>query len=96
MTDILQKLEELINDRAENSAPKDSYVAKMLKKGENKISQKVVEEAGEVIIAALAEDEGQVIYESADLLFHLMLLLKAKNVPLDKVLAELQSRMDIK
>ena len=92
MTDTLKKLCEVIEDRRGKS-PDKSYVAKMFKKGRNKICQKVGEEAAEVIIASLAEKKKDVVSESADLLFHLCMLWADKGVSIDKVMAELESRM---
>jgi phosphoribosyl-ATP pyrophosphohydrolase len=87
----LARLETVIAERR-NGDPAASYVAKMHGKGLNKIAQKLGEEAVETIIAALAEDRAALVGEAADLLFHLMLLLGAKEVPLAEVLAELDRR----
>ena len=91
----LIKLRELIEERLQSN-PKDSYVVKTFKKGRNKIAQKFGEEAVEVTVAYLAEDKNQVIYESADLLFHLSLLWKDRDVAVEEVMAELERRMGIK
>jgi phosphoribosyl-ATP pyrophosphohydrolase/phosphoribosyl-AMP cyclohydrolase len=64
----------------------------MLDKGLPKVAQKVGEEAVETVIAALAEDETALLNESADLLYHLLLLLRAKNVGLQQVVDVLKSR----
>jgi phosphoribosyl-ATP pyrophosphohydrolase len=72
--------------------PEDSYVAHLHAKGLGKIAQKLGEEATETVIAALMGDEAEVITEAADLLFHLMVLLGAKGVKLEQVLAELERR----
>ena len=72
--------------------PKDSYVAKMLLKGPLKIAKKVGEEAVEVSIAAAANDRGQVVLESSDLLFHLLLLWQAMGVTPAQVMEELKRR----
>lgn len=72
--------------------PDSSYVARLNAKGLNKIAQKLGEEATETVIAALAGDRAELVGEAADLLFHLLVLLNAKNVPLGDVLAELDRR----
>jgi phosphoribosyl-ATP pyrophosphohydrolase len=87
----LARLEAVIAERR-GGDPSASYVAKLNAKGLNKIAQKVGEEAVETIIAALAEDRAALVGEAADLLFHLLLLLGAKDVPLAEVLAELDRR----
>jgi phosphoribosyl-ATP pyrophosphohydrolase len=58
----------------------------------SRISQKVGEEAVELVVAANAEDEGRVAAESADLLYHVLVLLQARGVPLDAVWRELEHR----
>jgi len=88
---ILARLEAVIAERR-GGDPQASYVAKLNAKGLNKIAQKLGEEAVETIIAALAEDRVALVGEAADLLFHLLLLLGAKDVPLAEVLAELDRR----
>lgn len=72
--------------------PDSSYVARLHAKGLGKIAQKVGEEAVECVIAALSEDARALTGEAADLLFHLLVLLDARGVPLDAVLAELDRR----
>ena len=72
--------------------PETSYVARLHARGLKKIAQKLGEEATECVIAALAEDRPALIGESADLLFHLLVLLSAKDIPLADVLAELDRR----
>ena len=87
----LQRLEAVIASRRTGD-PQASYVARLNAKGLGKIAQKLGEEATETIIAALTEDHQALVGEAADLLFHLMVLLSAKNVPLSDVLAELDRR----
>jgi phosphoribosyl-ATP pyrophosphohydrolase len=89
--DILARLEATIAQRRMGD-PTASYVAKLNAKGIAKIAQKVGEEGTETVIAALAGDHAELVGEAADLIFHLMVLLSAKNVPLAEVLAELQRR----
>jgi phosphoribosyl-ATP pyrophosphohydrolase/phosphoribosyl-AMP cyclohydrolase len=82
---------ELIIDQRKNENSKTSYVASILKKGVKEIAKKVIEEAGETSIAAVTND-GRLIDESADLLFHLLVLLKNQNYSLNDVLIELKTR----
>ena len=91
MTDTLAKLEAAIAQR-KDADPASSYVAKLNARGIGKIAQKVGEEATETVIAALSGDHAELVGEAADLLFHLMVLLGAKGVPLAEVLAELGRR----
>ncbi len=89
--DTLTRLEATIAQRL-LASPDESYVAKLHAKGLNTIAQKVGEEATETVIAAIAGDEAELVGEAADLLFHLMVLLAEKGVPLEAVLAELDRR----
>jgi len=91
MTDTLARLEATIADRRAAS-PETSYVAKLNSKGLPKIVQKLGEEATEAVIAAVCGSNEELVSESADLIFHLMVLLNAKGVSLDHVLAELDRR----
>ncbi len=70
----------------------DSYVNRLRQRGLNKIAQKVGEEAVETVIAALAEEEADFINETSDLVFHLLVLLKEKGIPLEKIAKNLESR----
>jgi len=72
--------------------PAGSYTVKLLDRGVPKVSQKVGEEAIEVVVAANAEDGARLASESADLLYHLLVLLEARGVTLDDVLRELEER----
>jgi phosphoribosyl-ATP pyrophosphohydrolase/phosphoribosyl-AMP cyclohydrolase len=72
--------------------PEGSYTAQLLADGIRKVSQKVGEEAVEVIVAAHAEDHDRLASEAADLLYHLLVLLQARGVPLDSVWRELETR----
>ncbi|WCT72761.1 phosphoribosyl-ATP diphosphatase [Sphingomonas naphthae] len=91
MTDTLLRLEKTIAARR-GADPSMSYVASLLAKGTKKAAQKLGEEATETIIAALAEDAQALRGEAADLLFHLMVLLADRGVPIADVLAELDRR----
>ena len=88
---FLSTLETVIKDRKENQAD-DSYVASLFKKGINKIAQKVGEEAVEVVIEAKDDNMQLFLDESADLLFHYLILLQAKGVRLNDIVDVLKSR----
>jgi phosphoribosyl-AMP cyclohydrolase / phosphoribosyl-ATP pyrophosphohydrolase len=88
----LADLERTIADRAAAADPEASYTARLLAKGIDTVCKKVGEEATEVAIAAKGDEHDQVVYESADLLFHLAVLWRATGVSLDEVAAELASR----
>ena len=85
------KLEEIVKDRYENPV-EGSYVNRLHTKGLNKMAQKVGEEGVETVIAALNETEQDFINESSDLLFHLIVLLREKNISLDTLAKNLESR----
>ena len=87
---IITELENII-DKRKNEDINNSYVASLLKKGVKEIAKKLTEEAGETSIAAVTDD-GRVIDESADLLFHLLVLLKSQNYLFSDVLKELKNR----
>jgi phosphoribosyl-ATP pyrophosphohydrolase/phosphoribosyl-AMP cyclohydrolase len=89
--DWIKHLESIIDQRKENRDSK-SYIASLFEKGINKIAQKVGEEAVEVVIEAKDDNEELFLNESADLLFHYLILLKAKGYQLSDVLEILKSR----
>jgi phosphoribosyl-ATP pyrophosphohydrolase len=91
MSDFLQQLEARIASRRE-ADPEASYVAKLNHKGLDAILKKIGEEATETVIAAKGSNAEAVVYESADLLFHLMVMLQAKNLSIRDVIAELKRR----
>lgn len=82
---FLSKLEGVISERKQQANEQKSYVASLFKKGINKIAQKVGEEAVEVIIEAKDNDDTLFLNESADLLFHYLILLQAKGFTLSDV-----------
>ncbi len=88
----LADLERTVAARADAADPESSYTARLLAKGIDTVCKKVGEEATEVVIAAKGEEHGQVVYESADLLYHLAVLWRAAGVSLEEVAAELASR----
>jgi len=85
------ELEKIIGDRYANPI-EGSYVNKLRNKGLNKIAQKVGEEGIETVIAALNETEYDFINEASDLMFHLLVLMKEKNVSLEKIALNLEGR----
>jgi phosphoribosyl-ATP pyrophosphohydrolase/phosphoribosyl-AMP cyclohydrolase len=88
---VLGRLGRTVASRAA-ARPAGSYTAQLLAGGIGKVSQKVGEEAVEVIVAAHTEDDGRLASEAADLLYHLLVLLQARGVPLDAVWRELERR----
>ena len=88
---FLFQLENIITDRFENPS-EGSYINSLRNKGLNKIAQKVGEEGVETVIAALAESETDLINEASDLVFHLMVLLKEKNLSLQTLAENLEKR----
>jgi phosphoribosyl-AMP cyclohydrolase / phosphoribosyl-ATP pyrophosphohydrolase len=88
---LLSRLARTIAQRAADQ-PKGSYTAELLAQGVGKASQKLGEEAVEVVVAANSEDDERLASEAADLLYHLLVLLQARGVPLDAVWRELGSR----
>jgi len=89
--DILATLEATLRKR-KNADPSESYVSSLYAKGDRKIAQKVGEEAVETAMAVAADDNVEVVKESADLLFHLMVLLEARGLSLADVASELAQR----
>ena len=89
---FISKLEETIANRIENADASKSYVASLFKKGINKVAQKVGEEAVEVVIEAKDTNDTLFLNESADLLFHYLLLLQAKGFKLKDVVEVLKGR----
>ena len=85
-------LENVISERVANKDTKKSYVASLFSKGINKVAQKVGEEAVETVIEAMDNNDELFLYESADLLFHYLMLLQAKGFTLKDIEAELKKR----
>ncbi len=90
-TGFLYRLESIIDERG-SADPESSYTARLLSRGINKVAQKVGEEAVEVVIEAKDANRELFLNESADLLYHLLVLLKAKNVRLSEIEAILHAR----
>jgi phosphoribosyl-AMP cyclohydrolase / phosphoribosyl-ATP pyrophosphohydrolase len=87
----LTRLAHTVAERA-RSRPAGSYTAQLLDAGVAKIARKLGEEAVETVVAATAEGDARLASEVADLFYHLLVLLEAKRLPLDRVLEELESR----
>ena len=85
-------LEDVITERVANKDTKKSYVASLFSKGINKVAQKVGEEAVETVIEAMDNNDELFLYESADLLFHYLMLLQAKGFTLKDIENELKGR----
>ena len=85
-------LEAVITERVANKDTKKSYVASLFSKGINKVAQKVGEEAVETVIEAMDNNDELFLYESADLLFHYLMLLQAKGFTLKDIEEELKGR----
>jgi phosphoribosyl-ATP pyrophosphohydrolase len=87
----LEDLEARIAQRAAAS-PEDSYTAKLIARGIEKAAQKLGEEATEAVIAAVTHNRAELVKESADVLYHLLVVLRAEGIPLAEVMAELDAR----
>lgn len=88
---ILSDLEKLIASRSVDR-PKGSYTSRLFESGLKRILQKVGEEATETVVAGMSADRSETIKETADLLFHLLVALRALDISLEDVAAELESR----
>jgi len=91
MTFSLEQLDARVAVRA-SASPDESYTAKLLRDGVDRCARKFGEEAVETVIAAVSRDRAGLTAEAADVLYHLLVLLKANEVPLSSVLAELEKR----
>lgn len=89
---FLEKLEKIIAERKKDKDNENSYVASLFRSGINKVAQKVGEEAVEVVIEAKDDDRELFLNESADLLFHYLILLQAKDCSITDVLEVLKGR----
>jgi phosphoribosyl-ATP pyrophosphohydrolase/phosphoribosyl-AMP cyclohydrolase len=88
---FLALLENIIANRIADQ-PEGSYTAKLVAKGPSRIAQKVGEEGVETALAAVTRDDDGLVSECADLVYHLMVLLKSRELPLERVVAELRAR----
>ena len=87
MSDIIEKLETILQDR-KTEAPRDSYVSSLYSKGNKDICDKIIEEAGE-LVDATEDSKAQVVHETADLLFHVLVLLASLDIKYATILDEL-------
>lgn len=94
MSDVLIQLAAVLEQRKSESAD-DSYVASLYAKGLDTILKKIGEEATETVIAGKSGDKEQIIYETADLWFHSMVLLAHQGLGPEQVLAELKRRFGL-
>jgi phosphoribosyl-ATP pyrophosphohydrolase len=94
MSDTLEKLAAVIEARKSADAD-SSYVAGLLARGMNAILKKVGEEAAETLIAAKEDDDAALVHETADLWFHTLVMLAARGLGPDAVLAELEQRFGV-
>lgn len=88
---FLNQLSELIKDRKKN-LPEKSYTTKLFKEGANRIIQKVGEEAIETVIAAKNRDKNEIVNETADLLYHLLVMLAEQEIEFEDVVTKLVER----
>ncbi|MFW6077633.1 MAG: phosphoribosyl-ATP diphosphatase [Hyphomicrobiales bacterium] len=91
--EVLERLADTVGERA-GATPKSSYTAKLLSQGTEKCAKKVGEEAVELALAAMTPDRDHLISETADLMYHLLVLLQGSGVPLSAVMGELERRME--
>jgi phosphoribosyl-ATP pyrophosphohydrolase len=91
MSFSLEDLDARIGLRA-SAAPEDSYTAKLIAAGMARVAKKLGEEATEAVIAAMAGNQAELTAEAADVLYHLLVMLRAADVPLADVMAELERR----
>lgn len=91
---VIDTLYHTIQER-KNADPSSSWTAKLLSKGDNTILKKVVEEAGEFAFAYKDNNESEMIYEAADLTYHMLVALAAKNISPDRIKQELSRRFNM-
>lgn len=91
MTFSLLDLEQIVKTRA-GASPEESWTARLLAQGPERVAKKFGEEAVETLIAGVAGERGAIIAESADMLYHLLVLLHARGVAVAEIMGELQRR----
>ena len=92
--DIIERLVKVLESR-KGAEPETSYVASLYHKGLDSILKKIGEESTEMIIAAKTGDKKQIVYETADLWFHCLVLLAQQNIDARQVLEELERRFGL-
>jgi phosphoribosyl-ATP pyrophosphohydrolase len=95
MTDMIDQLEQIIQDRRNHPSEK-SYTSGLFASGRHRVAQKVGEEAVEVVVASLSQPRQQQVEELADLLFHTLVLMADLGITLDDVRAELAKRHQLR
>ena len=88
----LSELADIVAERARSGDPESSYTAKLISKGVGRCAKKFGEEAVEAALAAVAEDDTALAEEAGDVLYHLLVMLEARGVTLDKVMDGLHKR----
>ena len=93
-SNFLDELERIIKDRSESDDSEKSYTRDLLASGSDRIAKKVIEESGELAVAYLNNDKNkdEIIWESADLLYHMMVLLRSADVTMNDISRELKKR----
>ena len=93
-SNFLDELERIIKDRSESNDSEKSYTRELLSSGRDRIAKKVIEESGELAVAYLNNDASrdEIIWESADLLYHMMVLLHSADVTMNDISTELKKR----
>jgi len=94
MSDVLERLAQVLEER-KHANPDESYVASLYAKGTDAILEKVDEEAKETIMAAKSESDEQLVYETADLWFHTLVMLVSRGLGPSDVLRELERRFGL-
>ncbi len=94
MNKILERLDLTIQGKT-TETPNKSHTAKLLKKGTEKCAEKFGEEAIELIVASVKKKKKEIIGEAADTLYHMLVLLRSKNISINEVMTELASREGI-
>ncbi|HJL80787.1 MAG: phosphoribosyl-ATP diphosphatase [Gammaproteobacteria bacterium] len=91
---FIKELERVIQERSNSNDIEKSYTHELLTSGKDRIAKKVIEESGELAVAYLndATNKDEIIWESADLLYHMMVLLQSADVTMDDVSKELEKR----
>ena len=91
---FIYELESIIENRAESNDPDKSYTRDLLASGSDRIAKKVIEESGELAVAYLNKktNKDEIIWEAADLLYHMMVLLHSADVKMEDISSELKKR----
>ncbi len=89
--DVLTELYRVLEDRKEHPRP-ESYTARLLAQGQTEILKKIGEEVIEVLLAAQYQDDQRLVEEVADLTYHVLVLLVARGIPLERIAQELERR----